>query len=101
MFAQVPTLTNRYTFAQIYCTDFEWVKVYQMKSKGDAHYTLDLLHHEYGAFHTMIQDNAKEMALGPFCEKLRRAGTVIAPIEAYTPNQNRAESAIRELKSMY
>jgi hypothetical protein len=39
--------------------------------------------------------------MGSFKEKLRRAGTIIAPIEAYTPNQNRAELAIRKLKRMY
>lgn len=101
MFAQVPSLTNKYTCAQIYCTEFDWTKVYPIRSKADAHLTLDLLHHQVGAFKVMIPDNARELVAGSFREKLRRAGTIIAPIEAYTPNQNRAESAIRELKRMY
>lgn len=101
MYGQAPSLINKYTCAQIYCTDFGWIKVYPMRSKGEAHFTLDLLHHQVGAFKVMIPDNAKEMVLGEFKNKLRRAGTYIAPIEAYHPNQNRAESAIRELKRMY
>ena len=101
MFAQVPSLMNKYTCAQIYCTEFDWTKVYPIRTKADAHLTLDLLHHQFGAFKVMIPDNARELVAGSFRDKLRRAGTVIAPIEAYTPNQNRAESAIRELKRMY
>lgn len=101
MLAMTPSLFNKYTCAQIYCTDFDWTKVYPMKSRQEAHYTLDMLHQRYGAFKVMIPDNAKEFILGSFKDKLRRAGTVIAPIEAYSPNQNRAESAIRELKRMY
>jgi hypothetical protein len=48
-----------YTCAQVYVTDFSWMKVYPMVSKADAHLTLDLLHHEYGVFHTIIPDDAK------------------------------------------
>jgi hypothetical protein len=101
MFSKIPTLHNRYTCAQIYCTDFNWTKVYPMKTKADAHYTLDLLHHYFGAFQVMIPDNAKELTEGEFRAKIRKAGSVLAPVEAYSPNQNRAESAIRELKRMY
>jgi len=101
MFARIPSLTNKFTCAQIYCTDFEWTKAYPMRAKSEAHLTLDMLHHQYGAFRVMIPDNAKELTEGAFRDKLRRAGTIIAPIEAYTPNQNRAESSIRELKRMY
>jgi Reverse transcriptase (RNA-dependent DNA polymerase) len=101
MFSKIHSLTNKYTCAQVYCTDFDWTRVYPMKSKSEAHYTLDMVHQEFGAFRVMIPDNAKELTEGAFRDKLRRAGTVIAPVEAYSPNQNRAESAIRELKRMY
>ena len=101
MFAQIPSLTNKYTCAQIYCTEFDWTIVYPIRTKAEAHLTLDLLHHQFGAFKVMIPDNARELVAGSFRDKLRKAGTIIAPIEAYTPNQNRAESAIRELKRMY
>lgn len=101
MISTVPSLSNKFTCAQIYVTDFEWTKVYPMRTKSEAPDTLDLLHHQYGAFRVMIPDNAKELTSKSFRDKLRRAGTVLQPIEAYTPNQNRAESAIRELKRMY
>jgi hypothetical protein len=89
------------TCAQVYVTPFEWTRVYPIKSKKDAHLTLDLLHHQYGVFHTIIPDNARELTQKDFLDKARRAGSIIHPVEAYTPNQNRAESSIRELKRMY
>lgn len=96
----IPTL-QRNTCAQIYSTSFQWTKVYPIRSRADAPLTLDLLHHEYGVFHTIIPDNVPELATGEFARKARKAGSIIHSIEAYTPNQNRAESAIRELKRMY
>jgi hypothetical protein len=101
MISAIPSLHNKYNCAQIYVTDFQWTKVYPMRSKGEAPTTLDLLHNRYGCFREMIPDNAKELTSHAFNDKLRRAGTVIRPIEAYTPNQNKAEAAIRELKRMY
>ena len=49
----------------------------------------------------MVPDNAGEISKGEFEQKLRCAGCIISPVEAYTPNQNKAESAIRELKRAY
>ena len=57
-----------------------------MKSKSEAHFTLDLLHSQYGVFHTMIPDNAMELTQGEFLRKARKAGSMIHPSEAYTPN---------------
>jgi phage-related protein len=94
MLAVMPLLFNKYTCAQIYVIDFGWTKVYPMRFKSEAPSTLDLLHNQYGAFREMAPDNAKELTSEEFKRKLRRAGTVIRPIEAYTPNQNKAESAI-------
>ena len=36
-----------------------------------------------------------------FSKKERRAGSIIHPIEAHTPNQNHAESMACEIKRMY
>lgn len=99
MFMKPMTLL-RHTCAQVYVTDFEWTKVYPIKSKKEAPYTLDLLHKEYGVFHTIVSDNAPELIHGDFARKARKAGAILHPIEAHTPNQNRAESAIRELKRL-
>ena len=41
------------------------------------------------------------LVAGDFSKKARRAGSIIHPIEAHTPNQNHAESMAREIKWMY
>ncbi len=49
----------------------------------------------------IIPDNAKELTLGNFQKKCRKAQCPILPIEAYTPNANMSEMTIRELKRLY
>jgi hypothetical protein len=90
MFGDIKSLQGN-TCAQIYATDFEWACVCPMKTKADAHLTLDMLHHQFGAFHTMIPDDAKELTQAEFPRKVRKEGTYLHPVEAYTPNQNQAE----------
>jgi Reverse transcriptase (RNA-dependent DNA polymerase) len=101
MFAAVPSLYNGYKCAQIYCTDFGYIRFYPMLLESDAHKTLDLLHDNVGVFRIMIPDGAKTLTTKHFAAKAQKAGSIIRPVEAYTPNQNRAESGIRELKRMY
>jgi hypothetical protein len=100
MFSKVKSL-RQMTCAQIYVTSFHFTKAYPMKSKSDAHVTLDSLHHDVGVFHTIIPDNAKELTEGEFWKKALHAGSQIRPIEAHRHNQNLAESGIRELRRMY
>jgi Reverse transcriptase (RNA-dependent DNA polymerase) len=100
MFASVKSLQGN-KCAQVYCTWFQWVVAYPIPSKAEAHHTLDRLHRDYGIFHTIIPDNAKELTAGEFKRKALKAGSYIAPIEAYSHNQNLAESAIRELQRMF
>jgi hypothetical protein len=75
-----------YTCAQIYGTDFGWMKVYPMISKADAHLTLDLLHHEYGVFHRVVPDDAKELTQKDYLRKARKAGSIIHPVKPFSPN---------------
>ena len=100
MFTSVKSLRQN-TCAQVYITSFHWTKVYPMKAKGDAHMTLDRVFRDVGVFHTIIPDNAKELTEGDFRRKALHAGAQIKPVEAYTHNQNLAESGIRELRRMY
>jgi hypothetical protein len=100
MFASVKSLQGN-KCAQIYTTWFQWIIAYPMASKADAHFTLDRLHREYGIFHTIIPDNAKELTAGEFRRKALKAGTHISPIEAYSHNQNLAERAICEFCRMF
>jgi hypothetical protein len=100
MFASVKSLQGN-KCAQIFTTWFQWVVAYPIPTKADTHHTLDRLHREYGIFHTIIPDNAKELTAGEFRKKALEAGSYIAPIEAYSHNQNLTESAIRELCRMF
>jgi hypothetical protein len=100
MFIKTKSLRQN-TCAQVYVTRFHWTQVYPMRSKGDAHQTLDRLHQDWGVYHTIVPDNAPELSAGEFRRKAIHAGSRVKPIEAYTHNQNMAESAIRELRRMY
>jgi hypothetical protein len=93
--------TRQNTCAQIFVTTFHWSKVYPLRSKGDAHQALDLLHRDVGVFKTIVPDNAPELISGEFRKKAVHAGSQIKPVEAYSHNQNLAESGIRELRRMY
>jgi hypothetical protein len=100
MFTKVKSLRQN-TCAQVFVTDFHWTCTYPMKTKSEAHLTLERLHKEVGVFNTIIPDNAPELASGELKRKAIHAGSRVKPIEAYTHNQNLAESAIRELRRMY
>jgi hypothetical protein len=100
MFNRVKSIRQN-TCAQVYVTKFHWTKAYPMRTKADAHLTLDQLHSDIGVFHTVVPDNAPELISGEFRKKLIHAGSQIKPVEAYTHNQNMDESAIRELRRMY
>jgi hypothetical protein len=69
-----------------------------MKLKSDAVDALDLLLHREGAPQALIMDGSKEQTLGPFKKKAQQAGIHIKQTEPYSPWQNAAEGAIRELK---
>jgi hypothetical protein len=76
MFSKVKSL-KQHTCAQVYVTNFHFTKVYPMRSKSEAHQTLDELHHDVGVFHTIIPDNAKELTEGEFRKKAIHAGSLI------------------------
>ena len=86
---------------QIYCTPSHYIKAVPMPSKKNAHESLDVFFKRVGIPAVMIPDNAKELTQGEFKRKCQRAQCPIHPIEAYTPNANIAEDAIRELKRHY
>ena len=87
--------------AMVYCTPFHWTRVDPMAKRAESHSTLDSLFRNVGVPKAMISDNAREFVTGKFEEKLKRVQCASKPVEAYTPNQNRAEDAIRELKRAY
>jgi hypothetical protein len=88
-------------FAVVYATRFHWTHVYPVKSRTEAHYSLDDLFRRHGVPVTLIPDNAGELTGGEYKKKAQKAQCHLAPIEAYTPNQNFAEPSIRELRRTY
>jgi hypothetical protein len=84
--------------SQAYATDFCWSRNFPIKSKSEAHHTLDDLYHRYGVPTRLISDKAKELTLGQFAKKARQAQCPINMTDPYSPFQNRAKGEIRELK---
>ena len=85
-------------YAQIYTTGFHWNRAHPMKKKSDAHKTVSLLFQRDGVPPDMVMDGAKEQTLGTFRDKCQEADCRVKQTEPYSPWQNAAESAIRELK---
>jgi hypothetical protein len=83
---------------QVYCTAGGWVKAYPMTSKSGAPLTLQDLLKEVGAPYKLILDNSLEQTKGDFRKIARDAGIRLIQTKPYSPWQNRAELAIRELK---
>jgi transposase len=84
--------------AQVFATQFGWIRVYPMKLKSDAHEGLSLMAQRDGVPRTIIMDGSKEQTLGVFRKKAREMGVHVKQTEPYSPWQNAAERAIRELK---
>jgi hypothetical protein len=59
--------------AQIFCTDFGFVRAFPMKLESEAHEAVSLLFHRYGFFNVMIMDGAKAQIEGEFRSKLQTA----------------------------
>jgi hypothetical protein len=85
-------------YAQLFSTDFGWVRIYPMRKKSEAHETLSIFLKKEGVPLNFIMDNSKEQVLGNFAKKVREAGSHIKRIEPYTPWTNSAESEVREAK---
>ena len=100
LFGKVKSLRGN-TCCQVYATPFQFIRAYPMVSKKEAHTTVDEFFRKIGVPQAIIPDNAKELTLGEFQRKCRRAQCPILPIEAYTPNANMSEMTIRELKRLY
>ena len=85
-------------YIQVYATAGGWVKAYPMASKSDTPGTLQDLLKDIGVPARLILDNSLEQTKGEFRKLARDAGIRIIQTEPYSPWQNRAELAIRELK---
>ena len=85
-------------YAEVFTTSFGWTRVFPMKKKSEAHEGLSLLFQRDGVPPACIVDGSKEQAEGDFRRKCKEASCQLKQIKPYSPWQNAAEGAIRELK---
>jgi hypothetical protein len=84
--------------AQIFCTDFGFVRAFPMKKESEAHEALSLLFHRDGVPNVMVTDGAKAQVEGELRRKLRDLGCHIKQTEPHTQSSNMGEGGVRELK---
>jgi hypothetical protein len=84
--------------AQIFTTDFGFVRDFPMKKEKEAHEALSLLFHRDVFPNVMVMDGSKAQVEGEFRRKLRDAGCHIKQTEPHTQSSNTGEGAVRELK---
>jgi hypothetical protein len=84
--------------AQIFCTDFGFVKVFPMNRESDSHEALSLLFHRDGVPNVMVMDGANAHVEGEFRRKLRDAGWHINLTEPHTQSSKMGKGGVRELK---
>jgi hypothetical protein len=84
--------------AQIFCTDFGFVRAFPMKLESEAHEAFSLLFHRDGVPNVMVMDGAKAQTEGEFRRKLCDAGCRIKQTEPHTQSSNMGEGGVHELK---
>jgi hypothetical protein len=85
--------------AQIFCTDFGFVRAFLLKKEKEAHEALSLLFHRDGFTNVMVVYGSKVQVEGQFRTKLCGAGCQIKQTEPHTQSSNMGERAVRELKT--
>jgi hypothetical protein len=70
--------------AQIFCTDFGFVRAFSMNKESEAHEALSLLFHMCGFPNVMVMDGFKAQVEGEVRRKLRDAGFHIKQTEPHT-----------------
>ena len=98
MKATKPSWWRKNRYAQVFCTNFGWKRAYPMETKGEAHKGLRKVFQDVGVPHTLVVDNAKEQIQGDFKRLATKHGARIKSTEPYSPWQQAAENAIKELK---
>ena len=103
LFAKVTSLKGN-TCAQVFATnDIGFVRVHPMSSKSQAGDALKAVAEDIGIPNEIVVDGAAEQ-VGPKSEFMKTVNylrTKIKQTEPYSPWQNQAESAIRELKKRW
>jgi len=102
LFGKCKSITNN-TCAQIFANESYFVKAYPMEKKSMAGLALRQFIRDYGAPDRLTSDGAAEQT-GPkteFMTNVRKYGIEHHLSEPHRPQQNRAESVIREVKKRW
>ena len=97
MFSSVKFIANN-SMAQVFCTDFGYVKAVPMTLKSEAGYALKEFIHDLGIPKHIHTDDAKELTMGTWKRVCQDHGIIMSNTEPHSPWQNRTEGAIKEIK---
>jgi hypothetical protein len=84
--------------AQVFCTDFGFVRAFPMKLESKAHEVLSFLFHRDGVHNVIDMDGSKAQNEGALRSKLRDVGFHIKKTEPHTKSSNMGADGVRELK---
>ena len=87
-----------FTCAQIFVTNTYFAQTYNMQSKSEAAYKLELFVQEYGLPKMLLTDNAMEETRGEWEKVVTKLLIPQRTTEPHSGWQNKAEAEIRELK---
>ena len=102
LFGKTKSLTNN-TCVQIFANESYFVKAYPMEKKSGAGLALRQFIRDYGVPERLTSDGASEQT-GPkteFVKQVRKHGIEHHVSEPQRPQENRAESVIREIKKRW
>jgi hypothetical protein len=72
--------------AQVFCTDFGFVRAFPVKLESKAHEGLSLLFHRYGVPNVIVMDGDNAQTEGDLRRKLCDAGCHIKQTDTHTHN---------------
>jgi hypothetical protein len=87
--------------AQVFCTDFGFVRDFPMKTESETHEALCFIFHRDGVHNVMVMDGANSQVEGEFRRKLCDAGCHIKQTEPHTQSSTIGEVGVRELIMMF
>ena len=97
MFSTVKGIKG-HSCGQVFATDFGFIDFKPMKSKSESGHKFEEFIQDFGIPAVLLTDGAAEEKGGAFGDAVKRYHIFHKLSEPYSPWQNRAEAAIRELK---
>ncbi len=82
---------------QVLASDFGWVCVYPMKTKGKVHEALSLMIQQEGIPPSVVMDGLNEQTLGKFCWKLVDAYCQLKQTELAECRQEEDQRAVERI----